>query len=323
MTGFMSFAELSAVVKDGMTKVPDHIDMVVGIPRSGMIPAYMIGLFRNLPVIDLPGFVCGDVAAHGSRPINGEASRANSARSILLVDDSLSSGGAMKRAREQVAASGYAGRLTTCVAIIEPLEEASADIYFRKMPGPRCFEWNVFHLPSILQSACFDLDGVFCEDPSETQNDDGLHYEEFLRTAAPRFTPSGWIKQIVSSRLEKYRALTEEWLARHGIHYGTLSLLDLPSAAVRRKLAIHASYKAEVYRRTDSDIFIESDPQQADNIARLAGKQTLCTATMQMYYPPLLNWPLKEIAKRYCPARFTQARRLVGRLRALSNVHTL
>ena len=59
-----------------------------------------------------------------------------------------------------------------------------------------------------------DFDGVLCRDPTEEENDDGDKYRYFIANVEPIFKPSVEIGWIVTSRLEKYRDLTENWLKK-------------------------------------------------------------------------------------------------------------
>jgi uncharacterized HAD superfamily protein len=89
----------------------------------------------------------------------------------------------------------------------------------------------------------------------------------------------------VTARLEKYRSLTEEWLAANGVEYGELIMMDYPDMAARRAANAYASFKAEVYRRTSAVLFVESSPILAAEIARLAGKSVFCLETRRMIDP--------------------------------------
>jgi uncharacterized HAD superfamily protein len=133
---------------------------------------------------------------------------------------------------------------------------------------------------------CFDLDGVFCEDPTDYENDDGEKYKTFINNVAAKNIPTYEIGDIVSARLEKYRPQTEQWLKKNGIKYRNLHLIDLPSAVERQKLAPHASFKASIYGRlTESKLFIESDARQAREIADMTGKPVFCMETNDIFYP--------------------------------------
>jgi orotate phosphoribosyltransferase len=124
------------------------------------------------------------------------------------------------------------------------------------------------HHPGVVPKSCFDLDGVLCRDPTPRENDDGPCYHEFLSTVDPRVVPSERIGTIVTARLEKYREETEAWLDEHDIEYDRLVMLDLPDMETRRRLGVHAEFKARVYEESDATLFVESDHGQALEIAR-------------------------------------------------------
>lgn len=297
MIGYMSFAEMSEKVRAGACSLPSDIDLIVGIPRSGMIPAYLLGLYRNVGVIDLPSFLAGQKPEHGARSLRAGEGVDDKASSILLVDDSVYSGSAIRKALARIVSSGFSGKITTCAVVVEPSQCDSVDLHFSTMPFPRFFEWNAFHHQYIIESSCMDMDGVLCVDPLPEQNDDGPRYRHFLETAAVKCRPTGRIGSIVSARLEKYRDLTAWWLRRNHIEYGRLHLLDVAAARERRRLNAHAAFKAQIYANTGSFIFFESDPHQAVDIARLANKPVLCVESMKMHYPALYSWPVRDVLK--------------------------
>jgi len=284
MFGYVSIAQLSSDIRENFHVIPKDVDLVVGIPRSGMIPAYLIGLFMNRLVTDLETFLADGSAGHGrTRAPDAIVTTPLAAKHILLVDDSIATGGSMGIALHRIR-ERFEGRVTTCAAIVNPSREATVDVAFRVVPQPRIFEWNAFHHPCVADS-CFDLDGVLCVDPTERDNDDGPRYREFLSSARPLFKPTQRIGHIVSARLEKYRDVTEAWLQANGIAFGELHLVDLPSKEERMRLGIHCVHKAEVYKRTHSALFYESDPGQARQIAHLSGRPVLCVSDMTLHLP--------------------------------------
>jgi uncharacterized HAD superfamily protein/adenine/guanine phosphoribosyltransferase-like PRPP-binding protein len=285
MYGYVSIADLSADIRANLQSVPADVDLIVGIPRSGMIPAYMIGLFLNRLVIDLDNFLGNGIAGHGqTRPVAAAVVKPLEARHILLVDDSLATGLSMRKCLGRIRAAQFRGQITTCSAIVAPSRHWDVDVFFREVPYPRIFEWNAFHHPDIAES-CFDMDGILCLDPTHEENDDGPCYEQFLASARTLFRPTQRIGHIVSARLEKYRRQTESWLSAAGIQYGQLHLIDLPSAAERIRLGVHSVHKAKVYLDTNAKLFYESDLRQAQEIAKISGKPVLCTANMSMQLP--------------------------------------
>jgi adenine/guanine phosphoribosyltransferase-like PRPP-binding protein len=96
---YRSYADLSALIHAADISKLKNYDLVVGIPRSGMIPAYMLGLRLNLPVIDLEGFL------NGNEPVGGrrlEVSDLSAINNILVVDDSIRFGGQLLKVKEKL-----------------------------------------------------------------------------------------------------------------------------------------------------------------------------------------------------------------------------
>jgi hypothetical protein len=56
------------------------------------------------------------------------------------------------------------------------------------------------------------------------------------------------------------------------------------TAEERRKLNLHAKFKAEQYKKLpDIQLFIESDKKQAQEIARLTNKLCFCASTDELF----------------------------------------
>jgi uncharacterized HAD superfamily protein/adenine/guanine phosphoribosyltransferase-like PRPP-binding protein len=289
MYGYVSVADLSSSVRSHLYRVPADVDLIVGVPRSGMIPAYLLGLYLNRMVVDIDSFLANGAARHGlTRQLAKTLVELHDAKHILLVDDSMATGTSMRTAAERIRQTSFAGKVSICAAIVAPSQHASVDVSFLTVPHPRIFEWNAFH-HACVENSCFDLDGVLCVDPTEQDNDDGARYRQFLETARPLFAPTQRIAHIVSARLEKYRSMTEEWLEAHGIEYGALHLVDLPSKEERIRHGAHCAHKIRVYRDSGAALFYESDPGQAREIANGSGKPVLCVGDMTMVLPGALH----------------------------------
>ena len=274
---FRTFGDLAHCIRQNMYKIPNNIDLVVGIPRSGMIPAYIIALFMNKKCCSLDEFIAGINSSNGFRNITDKP-----VHNVLVVDDSIYSGNEMTRVREKL--SKFKNYNFKFMVVYARTESAHlVDISFETIDRPRVWQWNYLN-HSIAERACFDMDGVLCVDPTDEQNDDGEKYIHFIKTAKPLYIPNYKILAIVTSRLEKYRKLTEKWLADNGVQYDKLIMLNLPTSEERRKLGCHAQFKAAVYKNMpEADIFIESNPQQAKEIATKTGKQVLCVENDELY----------------------------------------
>lgn len=286
---YRSFAHLSEDIKRGLRRLQTgNFDLVVGIPRSGMVPAYIVGLYLNVGVTSLDGLLANEAIKRGStRRARVDLGFTQDASRILLVDDSISSGDSLAQTLAKILPE-LRDRITTLAIYSSRSERSDVDIFLEHVPEPRVFEWNIFHR-SLLGRACVDIDGVLCRDPTAAENDDGDRYTEFLLNADPLILPSYRIHSLVTNRLSKYRPQTEAWLAKHGVEYDNLIMVDLPSAAERQRLGVHSTHKANYYIESGLAFFIESDSRQAREIARIAKKSVYCVETTQVYSPSLAS----------------------------------
>lgn len=287
MYAFKSISDLSSVISKNINKIPKDVDLIVGVPRSGMLPASMMALYLNTPLTDVYSYA-------DDRPLKSGQTRrvkknslefCKQAKHILIVDDSISSGSSMKKVKEVLEKITNKVKVTYCCIYGVYEAASSVDIIFEYVPLPRIFEWNIFHHLTV-NFMCFDIDGVLCKDPTPEQNDDGEEYRRFILNAEPLFLPTQKIRSLVTSRLEKYREETKVWLEKHGVEYENLYMLDLPDAETRRKLGVHAKFKSSVYGRDIvSTLFVESELRQAIEISNSTGKDVFCTEIMALVMP--------------------------------------
>jgi uncharacterized HAD superfamily protein/hypoxanthine phosphoribosyltransferase len=251
------------------------IDAVVGVPRSGMLPATQIALSLMLPLSDVKSFCAGRLWG-----VSGHQEEAASVRRVLLVEDSVSTGADMRRAAEMILAARPDVTIIRCAAYTTKRSARNLDIYFEMVSRPRIFEWNWFRHP-LLEACCVDVDGILCIDPTKAERRDEGLYRAFLEKTPPCVKPTVPIGALVTGRREQYRAETERWMASHGIPYRSLHMLAEPFGS--QTIERHATHKADVYRASDAVLFIESDAGQAELIAELAGKDVICLSTLTHY----------------------------------------
>lgn len=267
---YRSIADLNDDIKAWAPTLRD-VDLVVGVPRSGLLAGTILALHLNVPLTDLDGFLESRAFATGERfegDVDAQPER------VLILDDSVLSGSAMTEARDKVAAASIPAEteIVFGAVYVSPEGKSFVDSYADVVSFPRVFEWNLMHHPGVVPKSCFDLDGVLCRDPTPRENDDGERYREFISTVEPLVVPSKPIGWIVTARLEKYREETEAWLENHGIEYGELIMLDLSDKETRQRLGNHGEFKAQVYSDCDAALFVESDHGQAMEIARLTDR---------------------------------------------------
>lgn len=279
---YKTYQDLSMDIKNNLYKLPQNIDLIVGIPRSGMLPATMLAMVLSKQVCSLREFLSEDYKKLCTRRIGFS----NDIKSVLVVDDSIQSGKAMSETKELIKQSRLDNKYDiTYLAIYYKNEEYREfiDIAFEQVPLPRLFQWNYLN-HAFLKDAAFDIDGVLCYDPTNKENDDGENYRQFILNARPLFIPQYKIPYIITSRLEKYKEETKEWLKKNNVQYDHLIMLSGYTAEQRKRLNLHAKFKAEQYKKlTDIQLFIESNRKQAEEISKLTGKLCFCASTDELF----------------------------------------
>jgi len=277
---YRNITALNNIILKRLSIIPRDFDLIVGVPRSGMLPANLLALYLNRPYTDIHSFLNGHIYKAGARSQFFDISEF---KKILVVDDSIASGSAMIEVKESLKHLESKFDIKYCAVYIIPGKEKMVDYFFEIVPLPRYFQWNILN-HTTLEKACFDIDGVLCEDPLPEQNDDGEKYIDFILNAPPLFIPGSKIGTIVTSRLEKYRKETETWLKNNNIKYNDLVMLDLPNMAARQKANNHGDHKAKAYMAKPYVLFVESELHQAIEINRISKKPVLCTANFEMIF---------------------------------------
>lgn len=281
---FRTYHDLSEAIISSLPDIPPDVDLVVGVPRSGLMAASMYALFLNLPLTTIDLLLDGKMLSYGfTKPTDHWIDNVNEARKILIVEDSVNSGKSILECKERIAVSNFADRALYLCVYASPEATCLVDYCAEVVPQPRMFEWN-FLTHARLTACCFDIDGVICPDPRPEQNDDGEEYLSFITNTPTKLRPLNKVGYIVTSRLEKYRTETERWLEENEISYGELFMHDAPSAEARRQLGNHAEFKALIYKKLhDAELFIESDDGQARTIFQLTGKPVFCIDSQILY----------------------------------------
>ncbi|MEL6979558.1 MAG: phosphoribosyltransferase family protein [Pseudomonadota bacterium] len=277
---FVNYQDLAETIMLGRAAMPAKIDLVVGIPRSGMLAASMLAAQLNAPLTDVEGLKQDRLFGYGATKSAPNVKRALSDdRTVLIIDDIAGAGSAIRRTREDIAQAGVRGTIVFCVVYAPTLKHPDIDVVLKQTSPGLMAPWNIMH-HKVLARACVDIDGVLCRNPFPHEDDDGAAYETFLKTTEPLHGVSGRIGWLVTSRKERYRAATEEWLARHGIEYDELHMTTTPE-----EKQDSPAFKARLYRETGAELFIESEGPCALRIAELSERNVMCVSAQTMITP--------------------------------------
>jgi hypoxanthine phosphoribosyltransferase/uncharacterized HAD superfamily protein len=269
-----NYNDLVALCRANAFKIRDlKPDLVVGIPRSGMVPASMLALDLLLPLADLYSF-CEKRSWHFRNTLLGAE-----AKRIVLVDDSIGTGKSFRMAAELISEARPGTEIITVAAYASPEARTVVDVALEVCPKPRLFEWN-WHRSWKVKYCAFDIDGVLCRDPTRDEKQDISRYLRFLKGAEPLFKPIRPVGALVTGRLEAYRSETADWMARNGIEFSELSMLQ---GSPPRGGGIRAESKADFYKKSRHALFFESSPKQAEIIAKQSGKDVVCMQTRELH----------------------------------------
>ena len=239
-------------------QVPPEVDGVCGIPRSGMIPASVIAAHLHLPLYTY----------HKGQVKNvGKGSRLSSTdgQNLLFVDDTTMMGNTLKKLEsvKGLKASVY----------VNPHSPRKPDLYTKELEPPHLLEWNLFN-SGYCKNMAFDLDGVICHDqPPQLWG---------KKVERPRYLPRRSPVTIITARLERDRLVTESWLKDYGVIVEKLVMFQGTEADRLKPLAI-SKYKAEAFKGSGKDWYVESDSRQAREIAELTGAWVICTENGEVY----------------------------------------
>ena len=287
---YVTLSDLSVMIRKNFYKIPHDIDFVIGVPRSGMIPACIIAEFLNVAVIDVDSFI------HGAKPTGGNRLHfrqynAKPHPKVLVIDDTVFSGTAMLRTKDKLKPFSKEFNFIYAAAYLEGRGAGTIDLwlddvrqYTNNYTQPVLYEWNIFHHYSHVENHCaYDIDGVLCLDPPDERNEQ--EYLQYIANATPLFCHTLPIDTIVTYRLIKNKDITMKWLEKQGIRYRELIMFNANTWQERNQSGVGpAQFKAEYYKQNPNlYLFIESDDEQARAIHQLTGKQVLCVQTNTMY----------------------------------------
>lgn len=286
---YITLAELSETIRKNIWKVPRDIDLIIGVPRSGMIGASIISSFLNVPLIDVDSYIAGMEPWRGNRLAYFMQKHAKTNK-VLVIDDTVSSGTAMNKVKAKLNSVSGVTFVYMCVY----LEGRGLDVVDLYLEDVRMFtngftrivlyEWNIMqHHTKFMQKCLYDMDGVFCVDPPDERNEE--QYQEYIKNATPLFVPRTKIGGIITYRLHKNMDATQKWLSDNGITYNEISMFNANTWEERKNSGISPEmFKGAYYKSHDNyELFIESNDHQARRISEISGKPVYCVDTNKIY----------------------------------------
>ena len=272
-----TFVSAERLTRDTLTLIrhlPADVDLVVAIPRSGLLPGSLAAYQLHVPLLTVSRQRGVTDPGHGRRL---EGPRPDP-RHVLLIDDTVAGGNEMRHNFPVVRAAYPDARITRAAVYAHPRAADVVDLFAAYYPGEHYLEWNWANAGHGAWTA-YDMDGLICDDCPVPDDDDGPRYARFLRETRPLCLPRrATIPLIVTGRHRKYRDATRAWLDRHGVRAERIEMRDWAVDPSRAWHEQHGEFKAAHYGPSGCGYFAESCPLQAEVIHRLTGKPVICPA---------------------------------------------
>jgi uncharacterized HAD superfamily protein/hypoxanthine phosphoribosyltransferase len=274
---FITFQQLTDWTIEWTKRLPQNYDVIVGIPRSGLIVASIIACRLGKPLTTPDKMLNAEYWL----PTKDQTIKIGKVRNVLLVDDATGRGETMQTFYWQLKnVFGDSLNITRASLLVEKRATDKVDLYYKVLTKGAFFEWNLVHCER--RPLGVDIDGVLCEEPPPEVDADERKYVNFISNARPYIIPQYTIEVIVTNRLERYREITEEWLKRHNVKYKNLIMLDLPSKRFRTQ-KIMIQNKVNAIRQFDLYWFWESNWTEAQAIYKACRIPVLCIDKMVLF----------------------------------------
>ena len=250
-------------------KIPENVDAIIGVARSGLIPASIISTYLHLPLFSVswhePENIVNLSGGHRKPSIDN-------IKRVVVIDDSTASGTTWENLK---ALDFKFPEVITAAIYVEPFAKIQPKIIGRYLSLPHLFSWNFFN-NYMMEVTGIDFDGILCPDPPFGS---GPEYELWLSDAKRLLAIRMYkVKAIITARGEKYRNITEAWLKRYGIAYQNLIMAPEHGMSVDDII----KFKYDTIKKLGLTYFVES----ADDIARrLTGscRYVICPAAKKVY----------------------------------------
>ena len=278
---FINVDQASIWTMEWVKTFPAQYDLIVGVPRSGMLVATIIALKLG------KGLTTPELFKEGkfwhSNQVKDRLAW-EEVKHVLVVDDSVDTGRSMSTAMDAIRSAGHDTAVTKAALIVHEKTSSMVDLYHKVLPHPRVFEWNILHrkIASYWGHGVLgvDMDGVLCSECPPGVDQDELRYVEWINSARPYLIPAFEIDFIVTSRLEKYREATETWLRDHNVKYKELHMWNIPDKNDRN--GEFARHKVVELLRLKPDMYWESNWEQSQEIWENTRIPTLCVDEMTL-----------------------------------------
>ena len=263
---FINFEQAVLLTRDWIKRFPCRYDLVIGVPRTGLTIAGIISDELAIP-LSTPGTL-PEIWKPSNLP-------ARDIQRILLVEDCTARLSHLFSAKQKVR-EAFPEAEIHLGSLFSNGSQGRLDTYGSELRDSCIFEWELMNI-EFSRNVASDLDGVICQDwPKLVTEDDRL---DWMRTVKPYLIPVYGLSAIITSRPEKYRDITTQWLNEHGVRFCRLVM----DQTIEGQYNDYLSWKVYAINRIKPGLFLESNDETAKAIHYKTGVTVICTDTMKMY----------------------------------------
>ena len=266
--------DLVGMTNEWVKQLPNEFDLIVGVPRAGLLIADAIALYYGVPWAT-PSGVNRQEFFFTHNAVMPEIKR------ILVVEDFIKNGGQLRLCAEAVQRSLPDAVVKTGSLLVASEAKGLVDYYYKVNEGFLIPEWDIIKLRKE-KSLVSDLDGVLCKDPPECALQTPEVFRDWIGKAEPNLIPRYKLDAVVTVRDEAFRKETEAWLQKNKVAYN--ELLMFAGSGLRPSLADSIRHKVEHLKRLNPSWFWESNSEIAKAVNKKTGIRTLCTDEMAIYF---------------------------------------
>lgn len=272
---FISLPENLALTLEWTKTLPvANFDVVVGVPRAGLLIANLLASKFGKPLSTPELFV--EKKVWFPTPLLFK-----NMRRILIVEDSVDRGIALKLAQSQIQKMFPQVQVETASLFATKNAQDFLTYFYKKQVGAGFFEWNMLTSLASAAPLLVDCDGVLAENCRFDAITQSSQYIAWLDSAKPYMIPTYSFEGIMTGRLEKHRGQTEAWLQKHNVRYKKLLMLDLPDEA-ERNLEKVVAHKVRCIKSLSPFWVWESSIVEAKLIRKQVNALVLCVDTMEL-----------------------------------------
>jgi len=137
---YKSISDLNDDTRQFVQEYLHDIDLVVGIPRSGLLAANFLCLHLNVPMTDVDRLCENRLIDTGERYAEDPSFR--DFDSVLVVDDSVRTGSQMTETRNRLAKHDFPFDLSYGAVYVSSRGHEHVDHWGEIVSMPRVFEWS-------------------------------------------------------------------------------------------------------------------------------------------------------------------------------------